>query len=170
MDPGTKGYRYYTITDSNSTVVGQVLVPKTTGSIGGDTYNAGTEYWFDVVNLAGGTMPRELTFSWQDYNWSDPGPTIGKLSFTMIENATWSSSSAPSSSSTNFVDNTLEIVIGWQLTLTSATWGGSLVWYNTTGQNNVFDGSAPGSAGLSSFTTPTRSTGWYTATVTPTNV
>lgn len=165
QDPGVKGYRYYTITDNFNNNIGQVLVPKTTQG----TYSAGTEYWFDVVVLADST--RTLTFSWQDYEWTDPPPTLGTQSFTMPQAPGWSAGEMPATSPSNFVDNVANLVIGWQLTYDSGTrlWGGSLVWDNQTGLNDAFAGPAPGSATLSGNTTPTLRSGWFTTTVDPIN-
>lgn len=165
MDPGVKSYRYYTIKNAAGTNVGQVLVPKTTGELNGVRYDQGTEYWFDVDALS--TRPSSLTFSWEDYEWTDTPPTLGTQSFTMPEDASWSSSTTPSSSSSNFVDNNLDLVLGWQLTLVNNVWGGSLDWYNQTGTNTVFGGSATSPATLTGSTTPRLSSGWYTASVDP---
>jgi len=166
MDPGVKSYRYFTITDNDNSNVGQVLVPKTTGSIGGVTYEAGTEYWFDVITSL--SSRTSLRFSWQDYEWTDKPPSIGTLSFRMPENVTWDRiGTDPATSSTNFADTTLNVVIGWLLTYSGGTWGGTLTWYNTDGQNNVFGGSAPGSATLTSNTPVRGGLEWYTVAVSP---
>ena len=165
MDPGVKSYRYYSITDVTGASVGQVLVPKTTGTLNGVTYDAGTEYWFDVAVLS--TLPSALTFSWEDYDWTDTGPSIGTQSFRMPEDATWARTDPPASSSSSFVDNTLDVVLAWLLTYSGGSWGGTLTWYNTSGQNTVFGGAAPGSATLTGSTSVRDGLEWYTAAVSP---
>ena len=165
MDPGVKGYRYYIIKNAAGDNLGQVLVPKTTGTLGGVTYDQGTEYWFDVDALS--TRPSSLTFYWDDYEWTDTPPTLGTQSFTMVADPTWEKTDPPATTTSNFVNNTLFVVLGWQLTLNSGVWGGSLHWYNDNGQNTVFGGSATSPVTLTGNIEASRSVEWYTATVTP---
>jgi hypothetical protein len=171
MDPGVKSYRFYTITDPNTNTVGQVLVPKTTGTINKVTYNAGTEYWLGVVNLAASPLPRGLTFSWTDYEWSDTPPAMSAQSFTMPQSLRWTSlgSGYPAGMATNFVNNTIYVVVGWHLTYTNNQWGGNLTWYDNTGQNNVFGGSTSSPVGLTSGQSGSNRVTWYSASVSPTN-
>jgi hypothetical protein len=174
QDPGSKNYRYYTITDTNNPrdVIGHVLVPNKTGTLNNVTYTAGTEYWFSVIALPSTTT--SLTFTWQDYDWTDTGPTLGTLSFLMPQRAAWASNASggssgqPTSSATTFVSTSLNLGIGWNLTLSGSTWGGSLVWYNGTGKNDAFSGTSSGAA-LQANSRGSSGLVWYLATIIPTN-
>lgn len=164
MDPGVKGYRYYIINDNNNNNIGQVLVPRTNGQLNNKDYSKGTEYWFDVAVLR--TMPSSLTFSWQDYDWDKTGPTLGTQSFTMPEKPGWTGTkNQPAKSSSNFVNNNINLVLGWELTYSNNQWGGSLVWANTTGQNTVFGGTVSSPQVLTGDTSISLT--WYAASVPP---
>jgi uncharacterized caspase-like protein len=166
LDPGEKDYRIYTLDWSGSTI-GQILVPHTSNSLG--TILPGTEYWYMTANITSVIRITNLVISWVDYTWAaNPSPSLGTLSFTMPQNPSWSSTSAPSSGSMTFVKNgQFGVVLVWGLTLSGGgVWGGALDWYTTSGQNSVFGGTGSTvSVTMTSFATPSVS--WYRATLTP---
>jgi hypothetical protein len=162
LDPGQLGYRYYTIVDSLSNPVAEVLVPNVTTTIGGNMYYAGTEYWFGVRQT---TPSTSLTFAWTDYTLSATPPTLGTLSFTMGRNATWSSSGAPPNQSDDFVSNTVNSAVMWRLAYSGGRWSGSLDWYFVTPQSSIFGGSVSSPQTFTASTT--ASPGWYTASIPP---
>jgi hypothetical protein len=165
IDPGEKDYRIYTI-NWNGATIGSILVPHVTNSLG--TLLSGTEYWYMTANITTSTRQTDLVISWVDYTWAaSPSPSLGTLSFTMPQNPVWSSTIAPSSGALTFVKNgQFGVVMVWALTLTGGTWGGSLDWYTTSGQNTVFGGTGTtSSVTMASYLTPTVS--WYRATMTP---
>jgi hypothetical protein len=165
IDPGEKDYRIYTFVWDSFTI-GSILVPHTNNPSG--SFLSGTEYWYLTSNITSVARATDLVVSWVDYTWAAaPSPSLGTLSFTMPQRATWSATTAPSSSSMTFVKNgQFGFALTWALTLTGSTWGGSLNWFSTTGQNSVFGGTgSTTSITLSSQTTPTVT--WFHSTLTP---
>ncbi len=165
IDPGEKDYRIYTLEWSGSQI-GQILVPHTSNALG--TILPGTEYWYMTANISSVIRITSLVVSWVDYTWAaNPSPSLGALSFTMPQNPSWSSTSAPSSSSMTFVRNgQFAAVLVWGLTVSGGVWSGSLDWYTTSGQNSVFGGTgSTTSVTMTSYTAPSVS--WYRSTLTP---
>ena len=165
IDPGDKDYRIYTV-NWNGATIGSILVPDVINGLG--TLLPGTEYWYMTTNITTTTRQTDLVISWVDYTWAaNPSPSLGTLSFTMPQNPSWTPTSAPSSGAMTFVKNgQFGVVLAWGLTLTAGTWGGSLDWYTTSGQNTVFGGTgATSSVTTASYLTPTVSR--FRATLTP---
>lgn len=163
IDPGERDYRVYTFV-WNSNTLGSVLIPNNSNP--GGSLLAGTEYWYMTSNITTTYHQTNLVVSWVDYTWATT-PSLGTLSFTMPQSASWSSSSAPSSGTMTFVKNgQFGVALVWGLTNASGVWGGQLDWYSTTGQDTIFGGAgATTSVTLSSYLSPSVS--WYHATTTP---
>jgi hypothetical protein len=172
IDPGSRQVRVYVVNDaSTGALVANILVPAVTGTFNSHTYQAGTEYWFSVAPSLGNTT--RMTFTWTDYNWSGTNgiPSnlqLGVRNFTMTQGATFSSSSAPPNNTKCFVSTSLNVALDWSgLTYNpgSKSFGGSLKWYDTTGLDNVFGGTATSPQTLVASTTDSNSVSWYDAVV-----
>jgi hypothetical protein len=169
-DPGEDDYRVYTIWQylaGNWTVQGYMVCPRVNAPSGSSyRWLAGREYWYMVSNLSAGYT---TYFGWADYTWAGtPNPPIAgtSLSFTMVQNASWSSTSVPSASTTLYVNNYQgNVSLSWGMTYSGGVWSGSLTWYSPTGTNTVFGGMPTTYAYLYPSTTPTVN--WYAATVSP---
>lgn len=165
-DPGQKDFRFYTFKDGRGIVVASMLVPAVSGRLAGGavSYARGTEYWFDVSTS---TPSRSLTVSWEDHYWVDTSvPAIGRQSFTMVQSPTWTGGALPPAAcATLFVG--ADVALAWDLQLAGTTWQGSLAWFNTSGQSDLFRGTMPtGGVTLSANTTAAR-VSWYGAAVAP---
>lgn len=172
MDPGQKDFRHYvlkTIVNGSPVIVAQVIVPKYDVTIGGALYSQGMEYWHGVS----ATAPQgSLIFEWRDFARTEafsPSPSLGARSFRMSQAPPWTSQmTLPALSATTFGSATLGVLLSWQLTRNATgTWGGALVWYSGSGQNNVFASSGyTGSATLVANTV-LKSGACYTTSVGP---
>lgn len=163
LDPGDGTYRWYGVNDG-ILLVANVLVPRVDVTIGGTTYRAGTEYWFNVVTSMTATS---IYFDWEDYT-TEPPPNLGTQSFTMPQSRTWSEAT-PSNGSTTYVNNVQGVALKWGLTYSStAGWGGTLYWYTVTEQqqNKIFGGTTSPRWGFHASTSPSAS--WYGTEVPPT--
>lgn len=164
MDPGQRGYRYYTFKEG-ARVIGNVLVPNVSHA----SYASGTEYWFDVSTVQ---PSQSLTVTWADYDWAERMPSLGALSFKMNQAAAWASAlgTLPAQGASNFVNNTINVVIGWVISKdASGVWTGHLSWFNTTGQNDIFRGAMPtgGVTLTANLACSTHGVTWYAANVGP---
>lgn len=171
LDPGHKGYRLYTITYSvNSsfntyTTVGQVLVPNTGATFGSLSFVPGTEYWY-LTNNVPTTSQYYLRFSWVDYDWTTSAPTVGTQSFTMNQNPSWSSTTVPSSSYSNYmVNGQYQFCLTWGLTVSGGVWNGTLTWWNNTGASTVLGGTTSSTSQVTLRNNQSASTYWYKTAV-----
>jgi len=154
MDPGIQDFRVYTFTSATSAtsatsgvnVVARVLVTKNSGIHNNVHYEANKEYWFDVST----PHPTNLVIEWCDYAWgSAPNLNLGSLSFKMKRMPPgWQSEDYGNNSPQPNLFVKDRIALRWQLQNNSGVWGGSLEWYNDSGQDDFFAGSSDSPAVL----------------------
>lgn len=185
MDPGELDVRCYTLTEvlyfrEASRLIAHVLVPKVGGTWGDGYYQAGKEYWFDVSPTA---PARRLIVTWQDYRWGHPSrdipvPALGTQSFVMEQAAVWATQAVgmmPGVDPLTFVSNATDIAIRWNLSHAASTvstvspWSGHLLWFNRTGQNDIFGGGMASGVTLTALTqcNTTKEFSWCAANVPP---
>ena len=132
VDPGSKDYLIYTLTDGSGSQLGQLLVTATAG----DGYAANREYWYLTTNLSNSSAVT-FTGGTSEY-WSTPPSGLGTLSFTTERTPTWTLGTERGSALvySNSLTGEYES-IHWGMTDTGGTWSGSISWWsNATG--NLF--------------------------------
>lgn len=154
LDPGTKGYLIYELTQ-NGNPIGQVLVTNTAG--GG--YEANREYWYLTQNVS---MASALTFtSGAAQYWTTPPSGLSTLSFVTERRPTWTTATPSGTLLVETVAGTTQrYAIKWQMTANHGTWGGSITWWNTStgnmfgeNQTNTLTPGAPPTASWKRFIT-----------------
>jgi len=169
VDPGNFGYTIYTVKDQGGNTVATILVTNTGYTNGaGVTFAAHTHYW-NITNLSGLTAATSINLSGAGkQSWS---PTFGFTYTCSNASQAWSSSSAPSQSSTNLVGTDAlgnSVVMNTSgLSHDGSGYHGSVVWYYT---SNTVDVSV-GTNGSGNFTmtgnTSIPGATWYTASDSP---
>jgi len=162
LDPGSRDYIIYYLSDQNTAEVARILVADTSNG----TYAAGTEYW-NVPNLSALQSATVLTLS--AANDGAPWPR-GGLPFPWsfhVPHSTWSST-GPSPSGTKLMgtdaNGNLAIYDPSGLTQSGSTWGGTMTWWYTGSSAWVSTGGA-GSFSMKSLTVP--ATTWVSIVGTP---
>lgn len=169
IDSGNLGYTIYTMQDQGGNTVATILVTNTGYTTGGGVnFAARTHYW-NITNLSGLTGATSINLSGAGkQNWA---PSFS-FSYTCSNAAqSWSSSTAPSQSSTNLVGtdaNGNSVVLNTSgLSHDSGGYHGSIVWYHTSNSVDV----SVGTNGSGNFTmtgnTSIPSATWYTASDSP---
>jgi hypothetical protein len=139
LDPGTKsqGYRLYTWwSGSNGTgsPVAETLVTQVAQAFSrGNNYAVGKEYWW----MTSATQPRSLTFTDVDWGSTPVDPKSGSAFNFKNTRVTLDNLVAPASTLTSYLQITADFGVGWNLTLTGTTWGGTLDWVANTAQTTT---------------------------------
>lgn len=173
IDAGEKNYRWYTFTSDDTHWKWNVLVPNVkmgrSVTVNGQTYYAGIEYWISAPTNHTSAQPSNyIEVEWTDYTSTESPSYVGHTSFEMRQDARWSPTAAPEGSPTEFINNRLGVGMCWQMQLGSdGRWTGSITWWNTTEENNIFGGDLSSGQTLYNQLGAQGST-WYTTTVTAT--
>jgi len=164
-DPGIWDYRIYTFMQG-LTKIADMLVARTADPH--SRYSVGTEYWF-MRNVP--QSRSTTTVSMVDYPWTTPPPGSSGVSFTMVQNATWSSRPPVNTTDPLLWNGSTSAAIGiqWKLTLSGAVWGGSIIWSRSnpgsSNPNTLFAGPAQTQTFTLASSVPSQLT--YNAVVLP---